>query len=586
MAPSVPSDTPAELDTGIHAYRDHNQFCRFENIIYRFPFEDKSIPAFEFFDSNTSVNDALAKTKLLVLLGAADSPELARCMDDPDTIIMIFEPDERALEHFVEQVPLERLSRPGLIIFSGDLISFFPALQDFLPGTVFEKGTPAIFQTKRIQRDFEEWAYTVVEYIEILHYRHHIYPLTGQFLARSRPLRKIKRGPIYDQQLHAYENIPAFLTTPDISHIRGHFRGHSAIVVAAGPDLANKIDYIKRNRSRAVVICVNNALKPLVEAGVKPHFTIINDISIASGQVFKHIPKQPGTILVAQCLSDLGGDTFQQRYLFGNFLTDVFGVRQDLRLHGSVISAAFFLSLHLGCERCVFVGGQLASDNPWGLGYAKGTVKDELSCDFKPLINKHPQLYPVESPYGDTLFTTPNFRDAALWLCEMIRQLGAECYNTSKASILYGPGITYDPEPELPEMSVNRLMADLYKPVRLNPDIGLITKYVQHELTKWTSVRNVARSIMNEDDPNLLDRCKAILDELDKSNVTNLLERYEDFNNFTFSKLAFSENNAEQVKGFHYYFNYLEQMCNELLRHLVQAKESCRRIAHDLSRQG
>ena len=80
----------------------------------------------------------------------------------------------------------------------------------------------------------------------------------------------------------------------------------------------------------------------------------------------------PGTILVGHCLSDLGGDRFRQKYLFGSFLPQIFGERDNLRLHGSVISTAFSLARHLGCARCVLVGAQLASPDPWKPGLRPG----------------------------------------------------------------------------------------------------------------------------------------------------------------------------------------------------------------------
>ncbi len=575
----VPVFGDGELDPGPHTYNGHNQLCRFESRHYHYPYENPNQPAFHHFSPDMTLAEAMTQTRLVILIGAADSPELRQAMKRPDSLVILFEPDDRALVNFLESTPLARLNREGFFIFTGDPYSFNPALQSMLPANLFGQGTPAFFLTARIRESYRGWADKVIEYMEILHYRHAIYPLTGQFLARSRPIRNIKRTFIYDQQAHAYDNVGDSLRFPDISRIRNTLRGQSAILVAAGPDLVDKLDYIRRNQNRAVIISVNNALKPLVEAGIKPHMVVINDVSLSSGEVFNHIPPVPETILIGQSLSDLGGDKFRQKYLFGDFLPHVFGHRSDLKLHGSVISTAFSLALHLGCVRTVLVGAQLCSSNPWSLAYAKGTIKGEGKGTDRPLIHKHPQLCPVTTPFGDTLYTTINFRDAALWLAERIRLSGVECYNTSRQSILFGRGIEYQAEPELPPADFSKLFADLFKPDPVTPDYAGVTHYVLHEIEMWQKIANVAAGILQESGPLLVGKGMAVLDHLDKNNITYMVERFDKFRNPRFYKLLSSNSKTLQEQGLRYYFEHVLAMSRDLLKRLVRAKADCQKLA-------
>ena len=568
------------LDPGPHDYSGHTQLCRYECKRYRYPFEDRSLPAFDFFPPDTTVDQALAKTKLVILIGAADSSAFRRAMQEPDALVFLFEPDDRVLIEFLESAGLARLNREGFFLFTGNPYSFTPPLQDMIPSEMFRKGTPAFFLTERIRSLYPEWSRNVIEYMEVLHYRHSIYPLTGQFLARSRPFRDIKRDLIFDQQAHAYDNVGDFLRFPDISRIKNGLRGHSAILVAAGPDLEEKFDYIRRNRNRAVVIAVNNALKPLVEADIRPHMVIINDISLASGEVFKHIPAVPETILVAQCLSDLGGDKFRQKYLFGEHQPQIFGHRAELRLHGSVISTAFSLARHLGCVRTVLVGAQLCSDNPWSLSYAKGTVKDSAKSEDRPLINRHPQLYPAVTPFGETAYTTINFRDAALWLAENIRQSGLECINTSRHSILYGYGIEYDAEPELPEADLSRPLAALFKPDPFHPDFEAAAYYVRFETERWTNVAKTAATLLKDRGPALVGKGLAVLEHMDRHNVTYLVERFGSYKNRRFLEML-NGNRAGQEEAMLYYYDHVLRMSRDLLKRLNKAGTDCRRIAKE-----
>jgi hypothetical protein len=440
-----------------------------------------------------------------------------------------------------------------------------------LPGDLFRLGTPAFFVTDRVRDLYGEWADRAVNYLEILHFRHAVYGLSGQALKFSRPLRDIHRGLLYDQQVHAFENVGEYLTAPPISGLRNRLRGAEAILVAAGPDLPEKLDWIERNRERGVVICVNNAVKPLAEAGIQPHFVVINDTSLGSGQVFKHIPKMPGTILVGHCLSDLGGDRFRQKYLFGSFLPQIFGERDNLRLHGSVISTAFSLARHLGCARCVLVGAQLASPDPWKLGYARGTVNDGPGGAVRELINRYPQLCPVTSSHGEPLFTTLNFVDAALWLTEEIRVSGVPCVNTSEASILYGEGIEFDQEPVLSGTVPN--MKGLFRPEPPRVDAKEAGRWLRREIQLWTSVAEAARTLLADDTPAMAAKGMAVLDQLDKNNVTYLAERRGGYRNLDFYRLVFEGDEADRRKGLRLYFRNVLAMSAEFLDLLGKARK-------------
>jgi hypothetical protein len=559
-------------DPGPHRFSEHSQLCRFENPAFRYPFDDRSREAFAPLPPDTGMESALTATRLVVLLGAADTPQLRAALASNATVVILFEPDERVLAHFLERFKLAGLNRPNLFCFTGEPRSFDPPLQEMLPGDMFRLGTPAFFVTDRVRGLYGGWADRVVAYLETLHYRHAIYGLSGQALNRSRPLRDIYRGLLYDQQIHAFENVPAYLAAPPIGGLRNRLPGAEAILVAAGPDLPGKLDWIRRNRERGVIICVNNAVKPLAEASIQPHFVIINDTSIASGRVFGHIPKLPETILVGHCLSDLGGDRFRQKYLFGSFLPQIFGEREDLRLHGSVISTAFSLARHLGCARCVLVGAQLASTDPWSLSYARGTVMDAPEGAARELVHEYPQLCPVTTPFGEPLFTTLNFLDAALWLAEEIRVSGVPCVNTSKASILYGEGIEYDAEPALAGRVPN--MKDLFRPEPPRVDRGEAGRWLRREIRLWTSVGEAARTLLADDTQAMTAKGMAILEQLDRNNVTYLAERRGGFDNREFYRLVFEGDESSRRKGLRTYFRDVLAMSGEFLALLRRSVES------------
>ncbi|WP_419786335.1 6-hydroxymethylpterin diphosphokinase MptE-like protein [Pseudodesulfovibrio sp.] len=583
-AEDVPIHGDGGPDSGPHTYVDHTQLCRFVNPIFKNPFEDNRLMAFNFFEPGTTVAQAAELTQLFVFIGAADTEEFRTAMAHKDALVFLFEFDQRVLVEFVEGVGLPRLNREGFFLFTGDPYTYNPALMEILPSKLLKKGTPAIFQTDRIRKHYPEMADRVVEYMEILHFRHSIYPVSGQFLSRSYPIREIKRDLIFDQQVHGYANIPDYLRFPQLLQLRDKMAGSSAILVAAGPDLINKLEYIRENRDRYVIIAVNNALKPLVNAGIHPHFVIINDVSLDSGKAFENTPPMPDTILVGLALSDLGGDRFRQKFIFENYRPDIFGSRECLELHGSVISTAFSLAVYLGCTSAALVGAQLCSDNPWGLNYAKGTGK-EISEEQKPLIHSFPQLCPVAAPSGETLYTTPNFRDAALWLAETIRLSKVKCYNTTKQSLLFGRGIEYNEAPEMEGGDIGKAHAALFdiKPAAA-PDVYRAMDFINREIDLWCNVRDVTASLLELDGPMFLVKGGAVMEQMDKNNISYLVQRFKGFDNHRFTIDYFKKNELKE-RGLRYYLESVHHMSRTLLQRLATAMTKSRKLAKESGRR-
>lgn len=554
----------AAVDSGEHAFAQGNPLWVYEYSTFQAPFEDASLTTFEELPPHTPLDEALNRTKLIVMLGASVSPQMLQVLVRQDVVVLIVEPDESVLEAMLAKVPEHLKQRPGLIYITGNIDDHETPIQELLPRNLFDVGFPAIFATQRIREAHAQWEHDVVEYLELLYYRYRIYPVSGQQLMRSMPIRNISRGMFFDQQLHLYSNILDYLRWPTIEDIRHSMAGCTAILVAAGPALQEKIEYIRRNADKAIIISVNNALKPLLEHGIEPHFTVINDSSIASGEVFKHIKQTSRTTLVGHCLSDLGGDRFRRKFIFGSCFPDTFGARPMLRLHGSVISAAFSLARHLGCARCVFIGAQLASTDPWNLSYSKGTIRVDVGkIQERELTYRYPQLYPVQTPEGETLYTSLNFRDAALWLSEEIRTSGIQCVNTSQQSILFGKGITYDPEPEIEvNPDLPQLLAELNRARAASVDHTSVLGFLHKELANWQNLSAAVAALLEKTGPELAPAFEPVLHQLDNGGVTHLVERFDGYENRQFLELLRSNDPGQQDKGRRYYLTHVVSMAN------------------------
>jgi hypothetical protein len=182
----------------------------------------------------------------------------------------------------------------------------------------------------------------------------------------------------------------------------------------------------------------------------------------------------------------------------------------------------------------------------------------------------------VDTPFGDILYTSLNFKDAALWLTETIRLSGMECVNTSRASILYGQGIRHDPDPGLPDMPAGRDAASLIRLTRIRPDAqrpdpARVRAFVHEEIARWGAVRDTAHTLLALDGPPLLAAGMAALARFDADNTTFLVERYRDFDTRRFHGLVFGADPIGRAEGLRDYFAHVGNMAEELLAELARA---------------
>lgn len=552
------------LDVSDHVFHRHAPLWQFEHPFYAYPFaEPDRKPVFETLPPETPLTQVLEKTKLVVFLGAADTPAFRRCLEAPGVFLLIYEPDAARLERFAAQVPAPRLAKKAAILH-GDPFDFVPPMSAILPPQLFHMGFPVFYALPGLAAHLEPGAVDrFVEQVEILFFRHCVYPLSGQANQRNLPMRPLTRGLFYDQQLHAYENIADFVTRPDIRLLRKALPNETAILVAAGPNLPEQLDYLRRNRAHAVIIAVNNALKPLLAAGVRPHFVVANDTSIHTGRSWEGLARLNDIVLVGHALTDLGGEVFGQKFLFGSFMPEVFGNRPHLKLHGSVITTAFSLARHMGCTRCILAGVQLCSEDPWTLAYTRGSIHERPPTPEHPLTNAFPQLVPVTNKYGVTRYTSLNFLDASIWLLEEIRTSGIPCVNLTTESIVYGPGVEYEADPRIePSGMLGKRLARVAvqrrtEPSPLNAALGV----VQRELANWQAIERGVAAILGLAQPAFLGPASQALVQFDANSVSYLVQRYEEFDNRLLHANFFEgASDAEKEDGLRYYLDHVRRM--------------------------
>jgi hypothetical protein len=87
----------------------------------------------------------------------------------------------------------------------------------------------------------------------------------------------------YSNIIDNWQNI---LTTPGIHDLKNKLTGKPALIVSAGPSLDKNIALLKNAVGKALIVSVDTALTPLMEAGIRPDFVLSIDPDISTNNAF------------------------------------------------------------------------------------------------------------------------------------------------------------------------------------------------------------------------------------------------------------------------------------------------------------
>jgi len=187
--------------------------------------------------------------------------------------------------------------------------------------------------------------------------------------------------------------LPVICSEGDVSTLLETFSGFPAIVVGAGPSLDNSIEELRKTKDRALLIAVDTAVRPLLAARVHPHVIVAGDPQRANALHLTDAPDTRGIWLVAEGSIDPGvwgpfaGHTFNFKASDHHpwpWLRAHGTDRGTLRAWGSVLTTAFDLACHVGCDPVVFVGADLAQTD--SLPYCQRTIHTPERSDVFTVI--------------------------------------------------------------------------------------------------------------------------------------------------------------------------------------------------------
>lgn len=259
--------------------------------------------------------------------------------------------------------------------------------------------------------------------------------------------------------LNSLRNVRALAAEGDAAALAGGFTGVPGLVVGAGPSLDRNLPEIVRHRDRLLIVAADTALRPLLSAGVPPHFVVAVDPSEANARHLTDLPSCPDTHLVAEgsldpeALRHFAGRTFFFRVADHHpwpWLKSVGIDRGRLRAWGSVLTTAFDLALTMGCDPIVFAGADLAFTD--GRPYARGTTFEEdwrreqawgqtLEQSWAARLGEWPEVF-ENGVDGAPVRTAPHLRSFRDWIVsEASKATGRTVVNATGRGILGGDGV-------------------------------------------------------------------------------------------------------------------------------------------------
>ena len=196
------------------------------------------------------------------------------------------------------------------------------------------------------------------------------------------------------------------------------------ILVSAGPSLKKNIQQLKKAKNKAIIMAVDTALKPLLNAGIIPDFFITVDAEKPL-ELFEHEKVADIPILIPENgnYKILDGHKAKKFFFYnGNvFVAKMLQMCKKsyvwLRTGGSVATSGFSFGVNLGVKTIILVGQDLAHTG--GKSHIDGTFKDVMEQMDYDKVN-YGEIY-VEGIDGTKLRTEPNLKKFLEWFEESIQ---------------------------------------------------------------------------------------------------------------------------------------------------------------------
>lgn len=230
-------------------------------------------------------------------------------------------------------------------------------------------------------------------------------------------------------------NACEYVESPGINSLCESFQDVPVFIISAGPSLDKNVCYLKEIGARGLIVCVDSALKTLLDNGIKPDLVVSIDFSKHNAKYFDNIPSErlclafdpevypeiPRTFRGSKFAMNLPGKALC------DWITQKIGDKGGIPKGLSVSHAALSIALAMRSAPIIFVGQDLSY--PRGAWHSKGSGVYQKATISQEVQNRCVQIdgyfgAPVQSETSFTVFLT-QFES-------LLNDLQVRCYNATE----------------------------------------------------------------------------------------------------------------------------------------------------------
>ncbi len=235
----------------------------------------------------------------------------------------------------------------------------------------------------------------------------------------------VSNATLWQEQILA--NLPIIIKCQALKTLFGKFLNIPAIIVSAGPSLDKNVAYLKYARDKALILCVDTALRTLFNHDIKPDIVVSIDASTKNYNYYlkdldvSDLYLMAGPAVYPETITSFAPNVFVSG--FGHplltWIEAFIGERGNIKLGGSVSTAAFDFARRCGSNPIILIGQDLAY--PDDKIYTSG-VKQERIKEVEELMPTEEIIW-VEDVFGGQVKTVRGFWTWIKWFEYQISEM-------------------------------------------------------------------------------------------------------------------------------------------------------------------
>jgi hypothetical protein len=230
-------------------------------------------------------------------------------------------------------------------------------------------------------------------------------------------------------------NACVYIESPGINTLFESFRDVPTFIVSAGPSLDKNVCYLQEVGERGIILCVDSALKALLDNGITPDLIVSIDFGKNNVKYFDNIPSEKLCLVFdPEVYPDIPRDFRGAKFTMNlpgkalcDWITEKTGDKGQIPKGLSVSHAAFSIALAMHAGPIIFVGQDLSY--PRGAWHSKGSgvyQKAEISQEVKS------RFVTIDGYFGGTVQSETSFTVFLTQFESLLNGINVQCYNATE----------------------------------------------------------------------------------------------------------------------------------------------------------